>query len=125
MAEPTGVHDGSLIEAIQGQRSFRGELAAPDPLASGRIHIGARRQALSIRPISAGRSRVFILKARNYDLDQPVDDWIRFQEAVNVEDQAMVESQEPQDLPMDLTAESHIAADAWSIAYRRRWKSLY
>lgn len=78
----------------------------------------------AVRPVSAHRSRVFILKARNYDLDQPVDDWIRFQEAVNAEDQAMVESQEPQDLPMDLLAEGHIAADAWSIAYRRRWKSL-
>jgi vanillate O-demethylase monooxygenase subunit len=77
-----------------------------------------------VRPISACRSRVFILKARNYDLGQPVDEWIRFQEAVNAEDQAMVESQEPQDLPLDLTSESHIAADAWSIVYRRRWKSL-
>lgn len=77
-----------------------------------------------VRPVSARRSRVFILKARNYDLDQPVDEWIRFQEAVNAEDQAMVESQEPQDLPLDLTSENHIAADAWSIAYRRRWKSL-
>jgi phenylpropionate dioxygenase-like ring-hydroxylating dioxygenase large terminal subunit len=78
----------------------------------------------TIRPIGADRSRVFILKARNYDLDQPVDDWISFQEAVNQEDKAMVESQEPQDLPLDQGAEAHFAADAWSIAYRWQWKRL-
>jgi phenylpropionate dioxygenase-like ring-hydroxylating dioxygenase large terminal subunit len=78
----------------------------------------------TICPVSATRSRIFILKARDYDLDQPVDDWIRFQAAVNEEDRRIVESQSPAALPLDLEAEGHIYADGWSIALRRRWRAL-
>lgn len=75
----------------------------------------------AICPVSSGKSRIFILKARNYDLDKPVDEWIEFQMAVNEEDRWIVESQHPEDIPMDLRIEVHILADAWSIAFRRRW----
>ena len=78
----------------------------------------------TIRPISAEISRVFIVKSRDYDLDRPVEQWISFQEAVNAEDKRMVESQRPQDLPLELGTEVHIGSDVWSIAYRRRRKSL-
>ena len=75
-------------------------------------------------PVSARRSRIFMIKARNFDHDRPVDEWVALQEAVNAEDKTIVESQEPQLLPLDPAAEIHIEADAWSIAYRRRWKEL-
>jgi vanillate O-demethylase monooxygenase subunit len=78
----------------------------------------------TVCPVSARRSRVFMIKARNFDLDRPADEWIRLQEAVNAEDKPIVESQEPQALPLDPGAEIPIPADAWSIAYRRRWKEL-
>lgn len=77
-----------------------------------------------VSPISAGKSRIFILKARDYDMDKPVEEWIRFQEAVNEEDRWIVEAQHPEDIPMDLRVEVHILADAWSIAFRRRWANL-
>jgi vanillate O-demethylase monooxygenase subunit len=35
------------------------------------------------------------------------------------EDRVMVESQRPEDLPLDLSMEAHITADRTSIAYRR------
>jgi phenylpropionate dioxygenase-like ring-hydroxylating dioxygenase large terminal subunit len=75
-------------------------------------------------PMSARRSRIFTIKARNFDLGRPVDEWVALQEAVNAEDKIMVESQDPQSLPLDRGAEIHIEADSWSIAYRRRWKEL-
>ncbi|MFO1057477.1 MAG: aromatic ring-hydroxylating dioxygenase subunit alpha [Dongiaceae bacterium] len=78
----------------------------------------------AVCPEAADRSRIFILKARDYDLDQPADEWIRFQEAVNEEDRMIVESQEPALPPLDPAAEGHIAADAWSLAFRRRWRAL-
>ncbi|MFU0504409.1 aromatic ring-hydroxylating dioxygenase subunit alpha [Pseudaminobacter sp. NGMCC 1.201702] len=78
----------------------------------------------AVCPVSSGKSRIFILKARDYDLDQPVDEWIEFQHAVNEEDRWIVEAQHPEEIPMDLRVEAHILADAWSIAFRRRWAGL-
>lgn len=78
----------------------------------------------AVSPVSAAISRIFIVKARDYDLGEPVDDWIKFQLAVNEEDRWIVESQHPEEIPMDLRAEAHILADAWSIAFRRRWAAL-
>lgn len=78
----------------------------------------------AVSPVSAAKSRIFIVKARDYDLDQPVDEWIKFQHAVNEEDRWIVEAQHPEEIPMDLRAEAHILADAWSIAFRRRWTEL-
>ena len=78
----------------------------------------------AVSPVSAARSRIFIAKARDYDLDQPIADWIAFQQAVNEEDRWFVESQQPEEIPMDLRAEAHILADAWSIAFRRLWAKL-
>lgn len=78
----------------------------------------------AVSPVSATKSRIFIVKARDYDLGQPVDDWIRFQQAVNEEDRWIVEAQHPEEIPMDLKEEAHIFGDAWSIAFRRRWAEL-
>ncbi|MFA5122543.1 Rieske 2Fe-2S domain-containing protein [Zavarzinia sp.] len=77
-----------------------------------------------VAPVSARESRIFMLKARDHDLDQPVDEWIAFQEAVNEEDREMVESQVPFDLPLDPTAEGHLPADRFSIAYRKALRAL-
>jgi vanillate O-demethylase monooxygenase subunit len=72
-------------------------------------------------PISANRSRIFILKCRDHDLDQSTDEWVRFQRAVNEEDRVMVESQTPQGLPLDIGAERHLSSDRFSVIYRRHW----
>lgn len=78
----------------------------------------------TVQPISANKIRFFMLKTRNYDFDQPVDDWIAFQLAVNEEDRETVENQFPPNMPLDLSKEFHIAADAFSVAYRRKLKAL-
>ena len=70
-------------------------------------------------PISKNQIRIFMLKTRDFDLDKPVDEWLKFQEVVNEEDRLIVENQWPQHLPLDLSQEFHIRADAISIAYRR------
>ncbi|MBA3518370.1 MAG: hypothetical protein H0T75_12175 [Rhizobiales bacterium] len=53
-----------------------------------------------------------------------MDEWITFQQAVNEEDRWIVEAQHREEIPMDLKTEAHILADAWSIAFRRRWAQL-
>lgn len=70
-------------------------------------------------PVSAGRTRIFILKSRDHDQEEPLDEWLRFQHAVNEEDRVMVESQVPIGLPLSTGAERHLASDRFSVAYRR------
>jgi vanillate O-demethylase monooxygenase subunit len=75
-------------------------------------------------PMSATRTRIFILKSRDHDQDEPIEDWLQFQHAVNEEDRVMVESQTPAGVPLDIAAERHIASDRFSVAYRRHWSQL-
>jgi vanillate O-demethylase monooxygenase subunit len=75
-------------------------------------------------PISAHRSRIFILKCRDQDLDPSTAEWWRFQEAVNEEDRLMVESQSPPGVPLDISAERHLGSDRFSVIYRRRWAAM-
>ncbi len=78
----------------------------------------------TICPMSATTCRIFQVKTRDHDLDQPVDDWIAFQTQVNEEDREIVESQRPVRLPLNIADEFHVAADAISVAYRRKWRKL-
>jgi phenylpropionate dioxygenase-like ring-hydroxylating dioxygenase large terminal subunit len=71
-------------------------------------------------PVSARRTRVFAVAARNFDRDQPVADLIAFQQKVYAEDQRIVERQNPEDLPIDLGEEVHVKADRTSVEYRRQ-----
>ncbi|HVU18956.1 MAG TPA: aromatic ring-hydroxylating dioxygenase subunit alpha [Candidatus Didemnitutus sp.] len=75
-------------------------------------------------PVSARRTRVFPVVARDFDHDQPVADLIAFQQQIYAEDQAIVERQNPEDLPIDLTEEVHVRADLTSITYRRQLAAL-
>jgi len=75
-------------------------------------------------PISASQTRVFILKSRDHDQHESLAEWVRFQEAVNEEDRAMVESQTPVNLPLERSAEWQLASDRFSVIYRRYWSSL-
>ncbi|WP_229757949.1 aromatic ring-hydroxylating oxygenase subunit alpha [Paenibacillus marchantiophytorum] len=70
-------------------------------------------------PVSARYTRLFSPISRNFDKDTPVEDTIKFNLQVFQEDREMVESQTPEDLPLDLQAEAHIPADRTSIAYRQ------
>ncbi|WP_462410123.1 aromatic ring-hydroxylating dioxygenase subunit alpha [Neobacillus sp. Marseille-QA0830] len=65
------------------------------------------------------RSTAFMLLTRNYDLDKPDEPFIEFQDMIFNQDLAIVESQKPELLPLDLQAELHLKSDALAIAYRR------
>lgn len=76
-------------------------------------------------PISDGRCRMWVLFARNHSFDRPDSDWAEFSAHVWEEDQAVVETQRPERLPVDLTKEVHLrAADAPGIAYRGRLSEI-
>jgi phenylpropionate dioxygenase-like ring-hydroxylating dioxygenase large terminal subunit len=75
-------------------------------------------------PISARRTRLFVPIVRDFDTDGPPEPVYEFNRRIFEEDRAIVENQHPEDLPLDLMAEAHIAADRSSIAYRRGLAAL-
>ena len=87
---------------------------------------GAGQQAMlnAASPVSARRTRVFSIVARNFDRDKSVDELIAFQHRIYGEDQAIVERQNPEDLPIDLGEEVHVRADLTSVTYRRQLGAL-
>jgi vanillate O-demethylase monooxygenase subunit len=62
--------------------------------------------------------------ARNFDQDTSVEAVRAFNLRVFEEDRVLVEAQRPEDLPLNLALEVHIAADRTSVAYRRVLKRL-
>lgn len=72
-------------------------------------------------PLSAKETRNFTWNARNYDLDPARDhEFVDFQQVILEQDRVVVESQRPEELPIDLSEELHIkGVDRVSIDYRR------
>lgn len=76
-------------------------------------------------PITDDTCRMWVLFARNHSFDRPDSDWADFSGHVWDEDQAVVETQRPERLPVDLTKEVHLrAADAPGIAYRGKLSDI-
>jgi phenylpropionate dioxygenase-like ring-hydroxylating dioxygenase large terminal subunit len=70
-------------------------------------------------PVSARQTRVFVPICRNFDQDAPLQATLDFNHQVFAEDKEIVESQYPEDLPINLQEEVHIRADKSSITYRQ------
>ena len=75
-------------------------------------------------PVSAKITRLFAPIARNFDKDLPVQQVYDFNRMIFEEDKAIVESQQPEWLPLDPLLEVHIMADRSSIAYRRALRKM-
>jgi phenylpropionate dioxygenase-like ring-hydroxylating dioxygenase large terminal subunit len=74
-------------------------------------------------PTSARSCRIFAILGRNFGFEDPPQAFIDYNQAVLDEDKPFVESQCPQDLPLDLRDEVHIPADLLSTRYRKRLKA--
>jgi vanillate O-demethylase monooxygenase subunit len=81
---------------------------------------GGRRVVFSAcSPVSDKECRVFSNLGRNFDFHVPNAEIVAWEERVIRQDQAMVESQRPEELPVDLSAEMHIRGDRSAVEYRR------
>jgi phenylpropionate dioxygenase-like ring-hydroxylating dioxygenase large terminal subunit len=78
----------------------------------------------AVCPVSARKLRLFVPICRNFDTDAPLQPTIDFNMQVFTEDQAIVEQQWPEDLPLDLHTEAHFPADRSSITYRKGLAAL-
>lgn len=85
----------------------------------GQLHI-----LNAVSPVSARKLKLFVPICRNFDKDAPMQATLDFNHQVFAEDQAIVEQQYPEDLPLDLHAEAHFPADRSSIAYRKGLAAL-
>jgi phenylpropionate dioxygenase-like ring-hydroxylating dioxygenase large terminal subunit len=87
---------------------------------------GGRRHAIFdiAAPVSARKVRIFFFIARNFDHDKPAAEIMDWERRILNEDRPIVESQMPEELPLDLGEEFHIKADRTSIAYRQALAGL-
>jgi phenylpropionate dioxygenase-like ring-hydroxylating dioxygenase large terminal subunit len=75
----------------------------------------------AVCPNAAKESTAYFAVGRNFPLD-PAEEARRFalDELINAQDKPVVESQRPEELPLDLAAELHLKGpDAVAVAYRR------
>jgi phenylpropionate dioxygenase-like ring-hydroxylating dioxygenase large terminal subunit len=79
---------------------------------------------LTITPHEPARSTAWMWMAMNYGHDVPEADLVAWQDGIFAQDRPILESQRPELLPLDLTAELNIRADRTAITYRRWLKSL-
>lgn len=75
-------------------------------------------------PVSARRMRVFFFIARNFEHETPAEELMAWESRILGEDKPVVQSQRPEELPLDLTEELHVQADRMTIAYRKELARL-
>jgi vanillate O-demethylase monooxygenase subunit len=75
-------------------------------------------------PVSARETTLFVPLARNFDQTGSLEDVYAFNAQVFAEDQAIVEAQTPEDLPLGTDDEAHFAADRSSVAYRKALREM-
>lgn len=75
------------------------------------------------QPVSRDRCTGYCVIGRNYNLDQ--DDGVlrEFEDVIFAQDQRIVESQRPEQVPFDIAAELHLRFDAVAVAYRHAMKT--
>jgi len=79
---------------------------------------------MSVQPISEERSRVWMVLAMDYCLEQPDSFFVNFQETIFGQDCSIVESQQPKRLPLTAADECHQRADLLSHGYRKWLRQL-
>jgi phenylpropionate dioxygenase-like ring-hydroxylating dioxygenase large terminal subunit len=108
-------------EVVQPLRRSRYELHLPYTIAL-RLGWGGDKGMVYFfvsQPISKDKCRGYCIIGRNYDLDQPDKVLQAFEDTIFGQDQRVVESQRPEQVPFDLADELHLQFDNVAINYRR------
>jgi phenylpropionate dioxygenase-like ring-hydroxylating dioxygenase large terminal subunit len=78
----------------------------------------------TVTPVDDRMSLAWVILSMNYAADLPETELRSFQDLVSSQDKAIVESQRPELLPLDLQSELHLRSDKIAIAYRRWLKEI-
>ena len=76
------------------------------------------------QPVAADRCTGYLVIGRNYNFEQPDEVLVEFENVIFGQDQRVVESQRPEQVPFDLAAELHMKFDAVAVAYRRAMREV-
>jgi phenylpropionate dioxygenase-like ring-hydroxylating dioxygenase large terminal subunit len=74
---------------------------------------------LVVTPSKERETTAYMLLSRNYGFDMDDQIFIDFQDKIFSQDLAILESQRPEELPLDLQQELHLKSDRLAIAYRQ------
>lgn len=108
-------------EADQPERRSRYELHLPYTIVL-RLGWGGEKGMVYFfvsQPISKDKCRGYCIIGRNYDRGEPDTVLQEFEDVIFGQDQRIIESQRPEQVPFDLPDELHLKFDAVAINYRR------
>jgi phenylpropionate dioxygenase-like ring-hydroxylating dioxygenase large terminal subunit len=74
---------------------------------------------LLVTPSKERETTAYMLLSRNYGFDMDDNIFVDFQDKIFSQDLAILESQRPEELPLDLQQELHLKSDRLAIAYRQ------
>ena len=112
-------------ETAQPERRSRYELHLPYTIVL-RLGWGGDKGMVyffASQPETRERCRGYCIIGRNYDLDDPDSTLQEFERVIFGQDQRIVESQRPEQVPFDLVDELHLTFDAVAVAYRRAMRT--
>jgi phenylpropionate dioxygenase-like ring-hydroxylating dioxygenase large terminal subunit len=113
---PDGTGEGATV-------AYDYQIQGPLTASFVKRHGGQRFGILAqVMPVDAEYSDMRMIMALNYGQETPDAELIAFQDHVAGQDRAIVESQRPELLPLDLQSELHLRSDRLAIAYRK-WLS--
>jgi phenylpropionate dioxygenase-like ring-hydroxylating dioxygenase large terminal subunit len=78
----------------------------------------------AVQPLNSEESQGYCYQSRDFDLDGDDAPYVKFQEVLAEQDRPVVESQRPEELPMDLGDELHMKFDKVAVEYRKALSSL-
>jgi phenylpropionate dioxygenase-like ring-hydroxylating dioxygenase large terminal subunit len=111
--DPDGTGTPALV-------SYHYEVQGPLTAHFVKLHGEQRFGILAqVAPIDGEFSEMRLVMVLNYGHEIPDAELIAFQDRVTEQDRAIVESQRPELLPLDLQAELHLRSDRMAIAYRK------
>jgi phenylpropionate dioxygenase-like ring-hydroxylating dioxygenase large terminal subunit len=116
--DPDGTGTGALVNYHYW---VHGPLTAGFVKSHGRQRFGMLAQVV---PVDAESCELRLVMSLNYGENVSDDELLRFQDRVTEQDRAVVESQRPELLPLDLQAELHLRSDRMAIAYRKWLRSI-
>ena len=73
----------------------------------------------AVQPVAPGMSTGYCYQSRDFDLDGDDQPYIEFQEVLAEQDRPVVESQRPEELPLDIADELHLRFDRVAVEYRK------
>ena len=111
--DPDGTGDGAHV-------TYQYEVQGPLTAGFVKLHSERRFGILAqVAPVDDEFSEMRMVMVMNYGHEIPEQELIGFQDLVAGQDRAIVESQRPELLPLDLQAELHLRSDRMAIAYRK------